>query len=114
MSEIRRKLVIVGDDLSLDRVLQGYNARASTPPLNPDPPQDMYVVTDVEVDGKHVKLELWDTRGQDEYYRSRKIICPGSHVILICFPIDSPDSLDNVQEHRRMIAVDLGSGASLA
>jgi len=55
-------------------------------------------VADVEVDGKHVKLALWDTAGQEDYDRLRPLSYPDSHVVLICFAIDSPDSLDNVQE----------------
>ena len=55
-------------------------------------------VADVEVDGKHVELALWDTAGQEDYDRLRPLSYPDSHVILICFSIDSPDSLDNVQE----------------
>jgi hypothetical protein len=55
-------------------------------------------VADVEVDGKKVELALWDTAGQEDYDRLRPLSYPDSHVILICFAIDSPDSLDNVQE----------------
>ena len=59
-------------------------------------------VADVEVDGKHVELALWDTAGQEDYDRLRPLSYPDSHVILICFAIDSPDSLDNVQEKVRI------------
>jgi small GTP-binding protein len=55
-------------------------------------------VADVEVDGKHVELALWDTAGQEDYDRLRPLSYPDTHVILICFAVDSPDSLDNVQE----------------
>ena len=55
-------------------------------------------VADVEVDGKHVELALWDTAGVFGYERLRPLSYPDSHVILICFDIASPDSLDNVQE----------------
>jgi len=55
-------------------------------------------VADVEVDSKHVELALWDTAGQEDYDRLRPLSYPDSNVILICFAIDSPDSLDNVQE----------------
>ncbi|CAG8518774.1 13101_t:CDS:2 [Acaulospora colombiana] len=55
-------------------------------------------VADVEVDGRHVELALWDTAGQEDYDRLRPLSYPDSHVILICFAVDSPDSLDNVQE----------------
>ncbi|KAJ8092112.1 GTP-binding protein Rho1 [Marasmius sp. AFHP31] len=83
MSEIRRKLVIVGDGacgkVYVPTVFENY-------------------VADVEVDGKHVELALWDTAGQEDYDRLRPLSYPDSHVILICFAVDSPDSLDNVQE----------------
>lgn len=55
-------------------------------------------VADVEVDGRHVELALWDTAGQEDYDRLRPLSYPDSHVVLICFAIDSPDSLDNVSE----------------
>jgi Ras family protein A len=55
-------------------------------------------VADVPVDGKQVELALWDTAGQEDYDRLRPLSYPDSHVILICYAIDSPDSLENVQE----------------
>ncbi|KAJ2896769.1 GTP-binding protein Rho1, partial [Coemansia aciculifera] len=55
-------------------------------------------VADVEVDGKRVELALWDTAGQEDYDRLRPLSYPDSHVILICYAIDAPDSLENVQE----------------
>ena len=58
-------------------------------------------VTDVEVDGEHIELVLWDTGGAEDYDRLRPLSYPNSHVILICFDIASPDSLDNVQEKVR-------------
>ena len=39
--------------------------------------------------------------GQEDYDRLRPLSYPDSHVILICFAIDSPDSLENVQEKVR-------------
>ena len=55
-------------------------------------------VADVEVDGRRVELALWDTAGQEDYDRLRPLSYPDSHVVLICFAIDLPDSLENVQE----------------
>lgn len=39
-------------------------------------------------------------------HRLRPLSYPDSHVILICFAIDSPDSLDNVQEKVRNFVVE--------
>ena len=58
-------------------------------------------VADIEVDGKHVELALWDTGGDESFDRIRPLAYPDSHVILICFNIANPDSLDNVQEKVR-------------
>ncbi len=55
-------------------------------------------VADVEVDERRVELALWDTAGQEDYDRLRPLSYPDSNVILICFAVDLPDSLDNVQE----------------
>ena len=44
---------------------------------------------DVEVDGKHVRLSLWDSADHGDYDRLRPLSYPDSHVILICFAIDS-------------------------
>jgi Ras family protein A len=72
-----------------------------TPARLPRPSAITLQCTDVEVDGKHVELALWDTAGQEDYDRLRPLSYPDSHVILICFAVDSPDSLDNVQEKVR-------------
>merc|ERR1712142_922372 len=55
-------------------------------------------VADIEVDGKQVELALWDTAGQEDYDRLRPLSYPDTDVILMCFSIDSPDSLDNIPE----------------
>ncbi|GFT95042.1 ras-like GTP-binding protein RHO [Trichonephila clavipes] len=70
MAAIRKKLVIVGDG----------------------------ACADIEVDGKQVELALWDTAGQEDYDRLRPLSYPDTDVILMCFSIDSPDSLENIPE----------------
>ena len=38
---------------------------------------------------------MWDTAGQEDYDRLRPLSYPDTDVILMCFSIDSPDSLGN-------------------
>ncbi|KAI8370728.1 GTP-binding protein rhoA [Radiomyces spectabilis] len=97
MSEIRRKLVIVGDGACGKTCLLIVFSRGTFPHEYIPTVFENYVA-DVEVDGKKVELALWDTAGQEDYDRLRPLSYPDSHVILICFAVDSPDSLDNVQE----------------
>jgi len=55
-------------------------------------------VADIQVDGKQIELALWDTAGQEDYDRLRPLSYPDTNVLLICYSIDSPDSLENVPE----------------
>ncbi|WFD34122.1 guanosine-diphosphatase [Malassezia cuniculi] len=97
MSELRRKLVIVGDGACGKTCLLIVFSKGTFPEVYVPTVFENYVA-DVEVDGRHVELALWDTAGQEDYDRLRPLSYPDSHVILICFAVDSPDSLDNVQE----------------
>lgn len=48
--------------------------------------------------GKVVELALWDTAGQEEYDRLRALSYPEVDILLVCFSIDNPMSLDNVYD----------------
>ena len=50
------------------------------------------------MDGGVVELAFWDNSGLDDFARLRATSYPGADVVLVCFGIDSPDSLDNVHE----------------
>jgi len=95
MSPLRRELVIVGDPGCGKTCLLLVFLKGTFSDYVPIVFE--HYVIDVQVDGHRVELALWDTTGQ-EYDRVRTLLYPASHVILICFAIDSPDSLDNVQE----------------
>ena len=58
---------------------------------------DNYSVT-VYIDNRVAQLSLWDTAGQEDYDRLRPLSYPDTDVILMCFSIDSPDSLENIPE----------------
>lgn len=45
-----------------------------------------------------VELALWDTAGQEDYDRLRPLSYPDTDVILMCFSIDSPDSLGKLKQ----------------
>ncbi|KAJ5455043.1 Small GTPase superfamilyRas type [Penicillium sp. IBT 31633x] len=51
---------------------------------------------DIFVDNIHVELSLWDTAGQEEFDRLRALSYEDTHVLMLCFSIDSPDSFENV------------------
>ncbi|KIJ18043.1 hypothetical protein PAXINDRAFT_161593 [Paxillus involutus ATCC 200175] len=91
---IRRKLVIVGDGAC------GKTSLLCSFALGEFPKEYVTIfenyVAEIRLDGKPVQLALWDTAGQEEYERLRPLSYSKSHVILIAFAIDTPDSLENV------------------
>jgi Ras family protein A len=55
-------------------------------------------VTDVELDGHSLELALWDTTGLDDYDKLRPLSYADSHIAVICFAINNPDSLLNIDK----------------
>ncbi|KAK0394699.1 hypothetical protein QR680_000882 [Steinernema hermaphroditum] len=97
MAAIRKKLVIVGDGACGKTCLLIVFSKDQFPDLYVPTVFENYVA-DIEVDGKQVELALWDTAGQEDYDRLRPLSYPDTDVILMCFSIDSPDSLENIPE----------------
>uniref|UniRef100_A0AAY5L454 Ras homolog family member B n=1 Tax=Esox lucius TaxID=8010 RepID=A0AAY5L454_ESOLU len=92
MAAIRKKLVIVGDGACGKTCLLIVFSKDQFPEVYVPTVFENYVA-DIEVDSKQVELALWDTAGQEDYDRLRPLSYPDTDVILMCFSIDSPDSL---------------------
>ncbi|XP_062380011.1 uncharacterized protein LOC134068422 isoform X2 [Sardina pilchardus] len=97
MAPIHKKLVMVGGYECEKRSLLILLTKGELP--------DVYIPsvfencsTDIEVDGKQVELTLWDTAGQKDYDRLRPLSYPGTDVILMCFSIDSQNSLKSIPD----------------
>lgn len=95
VTPIRRKLVIVGDGACGKTSLLCVFAIGEFPSEYQPTIFDNYVA-EIRLDNKPVQLALWDTAGQEEYERLRPLSYSKSHVVLIAFAIDTPDSLENV------------------
>ncbi|KAI9491540.1 Rho1 GTPase [Zychaea mexicana] len=94
---IQRKLVIVGDGACGKTSLLTVFAQGDFPQGHVPTVFDN-MVKDFDVDGQHVELALYDTAGQEDYDRLRPLSYPDTHVLLITFAIDLPDSLENITE----------------
>ncbi|KAL7419091.1 Rho GTPase [Cryptotrichosporon argae] len=91
-----RKLVVVGDGACgktslLTVFLKGYFPTGYEPTVF-----ENYVET-LQVDEQVVDLSLWDTAGQEDFDRLRSLSYADTHVVMICFSVDSPTSLENVE-----------------
>ena len=97
MAVPRKKLVIVGDGACGKTCLLSTFSKDEFPEVHV-PTVFETDVADIEVDDTLVELALWDTAGQEDYDRLRPLSYPDTDVILMCFSIDSPDSLENIPE----------------
>ncbi|KAJ3120813.1 GTP-binding protein Rho1 [Physocladia obscura] len=101
----RKKLVVVGDGACGKTCLlvcttccaQSRKSRANHQQYSV-PTVFANYVADLTVDGQPVQLSLWDTAGQEDYDRLRPLSYPETNVLLVCFAVDNPDSLENVKE----------------
>lgn len=91
---IKRKIVIVGDG-ACGKTSLLYVFTLGEFPTEYHPTVFENYATDCRVDGKPVRLTLWDTAGQEEYERLRPLSYSKAHIILVAFALDSPDSLEN-------------------
>lgn len=97
MAPIQKKLVIVGDGVCGKTCLLIVFSKEQFPEgYAPSGFQDY--VSRIEVDGKRVELTLWDTARQKDDDHLRSLFQSDTGVILTCFFIGNPDSLENIPE----------------
>ncbi|CAH8448595.1 unnamed protein product [Heterobilharzia americana] len=96
-SVIRKKVVVVGDGACGKTCLLTVFCKGEFPNVYIPTIFESFV-SDVQVENKNVELALWDTAGQEDYDRLRTVSYPDTDVVVLCFSVDSPDSLENVEE----------------
>lgn len=107
-----RKIVILGDGACgktslLDRFTRGYFRQVYEPTVFEN------YVHDIFIDGRPMQLSLWDTAGQEEFDRLRSLSYSDTHCIMLCFSVDSRDSLENAQTKWKQEIVDNCGGIKL-
>ncbi|KAH6677692.1 putative RHO3 protein [Halenospora varia] len=92
----QRKLVLLGDGACGKTSLLNVFTRGYFPTVYEPTVFENYV-HDIFVDSVHIELSLWDTAGQEEFDRLRSLSYDDTHAIMLCFSVDSKDSLENVE-----------------
>lgn len=49
------------------------------------------------VEGKLIKLQIWDTAGEENFRSVTKIFYRNTHAVILCYPINSAKSFTNVE-----------------
>lgn len=93
----QKKLVIVGDGYCGKTCLMTVISQGEFPTQYIPTIFENYVVdVQTETDEQWVKLQLWDTAGQEDYDRLRPLNYPDTDIVVICYSIDSRESLDSI------------------
>lgn len=99
---IRRKLVLVGDGYCGKTSLQVAFRKDEFDCIDLScyrPTIFETYATEIQIEDDFVmELTIWDTAGQEDYERLRPLSYPHADVIVLCFAIDSPDSLENIED----------------
>lgn len=93
---VQRKIVILGDGACGKTSLLNVFTRGYFPKVYEPTVFENYI-HDIFIDGKQIQLSLWDTAGQEEFDKLRSLSYNDTHCIILCFSIDSYDSLENVK-----------------
>ena len=98
---LRKKVVLVGDGAcgktSLHLAFSGKDFENS---YRPTVFENFAIDFEYEKD-KWVELVIWDTAGQEDYEQIRVLSYPETDVVLLCYSVDSHDSLENLWEKWR-------------
>ncbi|KAF7714875.1 Ras-related small GTPase [Penicillium ucsense] len=92
---VERKMVLLGDGACGKTSALNVFTRGFFPTVYEPTVFENYV-HDIFVDNVHMELSLWDTAGQEEFDRLRALSYEDTHVLMLCFSVDSPDSFENV------------------
>ncbi|KZV89531.1 small GTPase Rho3/GTP-binding protein Rho3 [Exidia glandulosa HHB12029] len=101
---IQRKLVVLGDGACgktslLNVFTRGFFTQVYEPTVFEN------YVQDIQVDDEYVEMSLWDTAGQEEFDRLRSLSYAETHVIMLCFSVDNPNSMANVESKIVLVAL---------
>ncbi|KAF3849132.1 hypothetical protein F7725_015629 [Dissostichus mawsoni] len=89
------KIVIVGDGGCGKTSLLMVYAKGDFPEKYAPSVFEKYVTT-ISLGAKEIKLNLYDTAGQDDYDRLRPLSYQEADLILVCFDVTNPTSYENV------------------
>lgn len=89
------KIVIVGDGGCGKTSLLMVYAKGDFPEKYAPSVFEKYATT-ISLGGKEIKLNLYDTAGQDDYDRLRPLSYQEADLILVCFDVTNPTSYENV------------------
>lgn len=60
-----------------------------------------FKIRSIQLDNKRVKLQVWDSAGQERFRTITSSYYRGAHAIIVCFDVTSNDSFINVKQWQK-------------
>lgn len=95
------KIMILGDvNVGKTSLLRRFHEGRFDDSACPTPAAGVdFFVHNIDVDGKSLKLHLWDTAGEEKHRSLTQIYFRGAHGVLLVFDITQRQSLENIRVH---------------
>lgn len=63
----------------------------------------------LQIDDKIIKLQIWDTAGQESFKSLNKIFYRGSHWVFLVYDITREESFDNIEDWLKEVKMNTGN-----
>ena len=73
-----------------------------------------FIEKNIEIKGMSVKLNIWDTAGQEKYNSCNKLFIKNSHIVILVYDITDKKSFDDLEKWYNFIQIELGETPLLA
>ncbi|GAA5972273.1 hypothetical protein JCM11641_002384 [Rhodosporidiobolus odoratus] len=93
---LNRKIVVVGDGACGKTSLLNVFAYGNFP-MDYEPTVFENHTSEIVIEDTRVQLSLWDTAGQEDFARLRSLSYADTNVVLLCYSIEQPVSLENIE-----------------
>jgi small GTP-binding protein len=92
----RIKLILVGDEsVGKTSIITQFSEHQFTNEYIPTIGSDK-IIKEIEIKGEKLKVEIWDTVGQEQYRTVNKIFIKNAQIALIVYDITNKDSFNNL------------------
>ncbi len=92
----RIKLILVGDEsVGKTSIITQFSEKQFTNEYIPTIGSDK-IIKEIEIKGEKLKVEIWDTVGQEQYRTVNKIFIKNAQIALIVYDITNKDSFNHL------------------
>ena len=99
----RIKLILVGDEsVGKTSIITQFSEKQFTNDYIPTIGSDK-IIKEIEIKGEKLKVEIWDTVGQEQYRTVNKIFIKNAQIALIVYDITNRKSFENLNNWYNLI-----------